>query len=233
MYNQIVPLRDTWSEDEEGLTQEELKRRRREKEERKEQQRQRSLEGKTDPVEYLDENQRDRFGQFHEGLGIDREDAATIAGNDALADFFEAALEHYEAPEPLANWTVNELLGTLKDRTVAELPFGPEEFATLVRLVDADKITNRGADEVFGVLLEKGGDPEAIVDAQDLRQVEDTDALRSVIREILDAHPDEVARYRDGKKSLIGFFMGQVMEKTDGTANPKLARDLLQEHLDQ
>ncbi|PSR04726.1 MAG: Asp-tRNA(Asn)/Glu-tRNA(Gln) amidotransferase GatCAB subunit B, partial [Bacteroidetes bacterium SW_8_64_56] len=73
---------------------------------------------------------------------------------------------------------------------------------------------------------------EAIVDERDLRQVDDTEALRPTVRAVLDDHPDEVARYRDGKKSLVGFFMGQVMEETNGAANPELARELLQDELD-
>jgi glutaminyl-tRNA synthetase len=231
VYNQIVPLRDTWG-DEDRLTQAELEQRRREKEERKERQRERSLKGKTDPVKNLDDAQQNRFERYHEALGLSRNDAATIAGEDALAGFFDAALEHYDAPEPLANWTVNELLGKLKDRTVADLPFGPEAFASLVRLVDTDVISTRGADEVFTELVENGGSPEAIVDERDLRQVDDTEALRPTVRAVLDDHPDEVARYRDGKKSLVGFFMGQVMDATNGAANPELARELLQDELD-
>ena len=231
VYNQIVPLRDTWG-DEDRLTQAELEQRRREKEERKERQRERSLKGKTDPVKNLDDAQQNRFERYHEALGLSRNDAATIAGEDALAGFFDAALEHYDAPEPLANWTVNELLGALKDRAVADLPFGPEVFASLVRLVDTDVISTRGADEVFTELVENGGSPEAIVDERDLRQVDDTEALRPTVRAVLDDHPDEVARYRDGKKSLVGFFMGQVMDATNGAANPELARELLQDELD-
>ncbi len=231
VYNQIVPLRDPWSEDEDDLTKEELERRRREKEKQKQRQRERSLEGKTDPVEYLDDEQRDRFDQYREDLGLAHNDAATIAGDDALADFFESALERYDAPAPLANWTVNELLGELEGHSVADLPFGPAAFADLVHLVDTDVVSNRGAHEVFDVLLDDGGDPEAIVDARDLRQVDDTEALRPTVQAVLDEHPDEVARYRDGKTSLIGFFMGQVMEATSGAANPELARSLLQDEL--
>ena len=232
VYNQIVPLRDTWGEGEDGLTQEELERRRRAKEQRKQEQRQRSLEGKTDPADHLDGAQRDRFDQFHDELGIDREDAATIAGNDALAGFFEQALEHHDAPVPVANWIVNELLGRLRDQTVADLPFGAGTFAELVQLVDAEVISTRGGDEVLDELLEDGGSPEAIVDDRGLRQVDDTETLRPTVQSVLDDHPDEVTRYREGKKGLIGFFMGQVMDATNGAASPELARELLQEELD-
>ena len=232
VYNQIVPLRDTWGEDEDRLTQDELERRRREKEERKQEQRQRSLEGKTDPVEYLDDSQQDRFEHYHETLGLSRNDAATIAGNDALANFFEATLEHYDAPQPVANWIVNELLAALKDRSVNGLSFGPEAFANLVRLVETDEISTRGADEVFDELLANGGSPDVIVQERGLRQVDDSEALRPTVKTVLAEHPDEVARYRDGKKSLIGFFMGQVMDATNGAANPELARELLQDELE-
>jgi glutaminyl-tRNA synthetase len=80
-------------------------------------------------------------------------------------------------------------------------------------------------------MLDRGGDPQSIVDEHDLRQVDDTETLSDVIDDVLRDHPDEVARYRDGKKNLIGFFMGQVMQATNGSAKPELARELLQKQL--
>ncbi len=231
VFNQIVSLRDTWSDDDGRLSSEELKRQRKEKKRRKKRQRERSMEGKTDPVELLSDDQHARFRELHESLGVNREAAATIAGDDALATFFETAVEVYDAPQPVAKWTVNELLAELKDRSFDSLPFGPEDFAELVRLVDTEEITNRGADTVFDEMLVEGGDPSAIVDERELRQVDDTEALEEVIDAVLADHPDEVARYRDGETNLIGFFMGQVMQATDGSANPELARSLLQDHL--
>ncbi len=231
VFNRIVSLRDAWAEDTE-LDREELQRRRREKERQKKRQRERSLEGKKDPAELLSDDQRERFEYYHEELAVDREDAAIIAGDQGLVAFFESALEAYEAPQPLANWVVNELLAERTDEDMTSLPFAAEQFADLVRLVDTDTISSRAAQEVFGVMMNEGGDPEAIVDARDLRQVDDTDALAPVIESVLTEHPEEVERYRDGNKNLIGFFMGQVMQATDGTANPELARDLLQDSLD-
>ncbi|MFO8098477.1 MAG: glutamine--tRNA ligase/YqeY domain fusion protein [Salinibacter sp.] len=233
VYNQIVSLRDTWGDDEERLTPEELKRRREEKQRRKERQRRRSQEGKTDPVALLSDAQRERVEDYRENLGLDREDAAILAGDDALAGFFERTLDHYEAPRAVANWIVNELKAELKSRTVASLPFDAPQFATLIHLVETEEISNRAAREVFAEMVAEGVDPEALVEDEGLRQVDDTETLATVVQEVLSDHPDEVARYRSGKKGLIGFFMGQVMERTDGTANPELARDLLQEHLAQ
>ena len=232
VFNQIVSLRDTWGESDASLSAEEIERQRREKERQKERHRERSLEGKTDPVELLSAEQRARFDRYHETLGVSREAAATIAGDDALAPFFEAAVEAYDAPAPLANWVVNELRGALDERTVGDLPFDAAAFATLVRLVDTDEITNRAARSVFEDMLAGGGDPEALVDDRGLRQVDDTEALQGVVDTVLTDHPDEVARYRDGKQGLLGFFMGEVMQATDGSANPELARELLQNALE-
>lgn len=231
-YNRIVSLRDTWGDEEVRLTSDELELRRREKKRRKERQRKRSQAGKTDPVELLSDRQYDRFRSYHEGRGVEREAAAVIAGDDALARFFDDALRQYEAPQPVANWIVNELLAELKDRSVASLPFDAKQFATLVRLVHTEEISNRAARDVFGEMVSDGVDPEAFVDAEGLRQVDDTDTLTALVDDVLAAHPDEVARYRAGKEGLIGFFMGKVMEATEGTANPELARELLLERLD-
>jgi glutaminyl-tRNA synthetase len=71
-----------------------------------------------------------------------------------------------------------------------------------------------------------------IVEKRDLRQVDDTEVLKETVNEVLADHPEEVARYRDGDTNLIGFFMGQVMQATNGSANPELARDLLRGHLE-
>jgi glutaminyl-tRNA synthetase len=231
VFNQIVSLRDTWGESDASLSREEIERQRREKERQKERQRERSLEGKTDPVELLSDEQRARFDRYHDSMGVPREAAATVAGDDALAPFYEEALETYDAPAPIANWVVNELRGALGDRDVEDLPFDAAAFATLVRLVDTDEITNRAARSVFEEMLSDGGDPEALVDARDLRQVDDTEALQGVVDEVLADHPDEVARYRDGKEGLLGFFMGEVMQATGGSANPELARELLHDAL--
>jgi len=235
IFNQIVPLRDTWAEEEERRRHEELQRKKREKEKQKKKQRERSIQNKKDPVELLSEAQKAKFDAFTERLNLSREDAAVIAGEDAVTTFFEQVLEEVEddaTAQVAANWVVNELMSALKDRSMASLPFGPAEFADLVRLVSTEVISSRGGREVFEAMLEGGARPEEIVEARNLRQIDDTEALEGVVREVVENHPDEVERYRSGKKGLIGFFMGQVMQQTNGKANPELTRDLLTEELE-
>jgi glutaminyl-tRNA synthetase len=235
IFNQIVPLRDTWAEEEERQRHEELQRKKREKEKQKKKQRERSIQNKRDPVELLSEAQKAKFDDFTDRLNLSREDAAVIAGDDEVRAFFEkvvAELEDDARAQIAANWVVNELMSALKDRSIASLPFGPAEFADLVRLVSTDVISSRGAREVFEAMLDGGGSPEEIVEARNLRQIDDTGALEGVVREVVENHPEEVERYRSGKKGLIGFFMGQVMQQTNGKANPELTRDLLTEELE-
>jgi glutaminyl-tRNA synthetase len=235
IFNQIVPLRDTWAEEEERQRHEELQRKKREKEKQKKKQRERSIQNKKDPVELLSEAQKAKFDDFTDRLNLSREDAAVIAGEDEVRAFFEevvAELEDGASAQVAANWVVNELMSALKDRSIASLPFGPAEFADLVRLVSTDVISSRGAREVFEAMLDGGGSPEEIVEARNLRQIDDTGALEGVVRDVVENHPEEVERYRSGKKGLIGFFMGQVMQQTNGKANPELTRDLLTEELE-
>ena len=235
IFNQIVPLRDTWAEEEERQRHEELQRKKREKEEQKKKQRERSIQNKKDPVELLSEAQKAHFNDFTERLNLSREDAAVIAGEDEVRAFFKqvvAEVEDDTTAQVAANWVVNELMSALKDRSMASLPFGSAEFADLVRLVSTDVISSRGAREVFEAMLDGDGGPEEIVEARNLRQIDDTGALEGVVRDVVENHPEEVERYRSGKKGLIGFFMGQVMQQTNGKANPELTRDLLTEELE-
>ena len=235
IFNQIVPLRDTWAEEEERQRHEELQRKKREKEKQKKKQRERSIQNKKDPVELLSEAQKAHFNDFTERLNLSREDAAVIAGEDEVRAFFEevvAQVKDDATAQVAANWVVNELMSALKDRSMASLPFGPAQFADLVRLVSTDVISSRGAREVFEAMLDGDGGPEEIVEARNLRQIDDTGALEGVVRDVVENHPEEVERYRSGKNGLIGFFMGQVMQQTNGKANPELTRDLLTEELE-
>jgi glutaminyl-tRNA synthetase len=231
VYNQIVPLRDRWAEREAEAERADMEAKRRAKEEAKRRQKARSVAAQRAPGEALTGEARARFQRYTDDLGLARDDAAVLADDAALAAFFEAALDTYDAPQPVANWVVNDLRRVAKDTPLDDLPFGPAELAALVRMQEAGVVSSRGAREVFDVLAAEGGAPEAIVDAKALRQLDDTEALAAVADEVLAAHPDEAARYRAGETKLIGFFMGQVMRATQGAANPELARQMLQERL--
>ena len=87
------------------------------------------------------------------------------------------------------------------------------------------------AKEILPLLLEKGGSPKAIVDARGLGMISDPAAITTIVEELLAAHPDEVEAFRGGKTKLQGFFVGQLMKKTGGKADPKLANQILSQKL--
>ena len=231
VFNQIVPLRDTWAEGEAGLTAGDLEERRREKEREREAQRRRAVAGQRDPVEHFDDDQRARFERYRDELGLDRDDAAVLAERAALADFFESALDVHRQPQSVANWTINELMRELKDASLQDMLFSPSDFGRLVKLTDEGTISAQAAKKVFSEMLATGDDPEQIVEKRNLRRLDDADALRTAAEQIISENPDEAARYRDGETKLLGFFMGQLMRATRGKADAQEARSTLQEVL--
>jgi Asp-tRNA(Asn)/Glu-tRNA(Gln) amidotransferase B subunit len=114
---------------------------------------------------------------------------------------------------------------------LAEAPVTARHVADVVALLDADAVSGAGAKQALEEAFETGDPIEEIVDRRGLRQVSDTGALGAIVDEVLAEHPDEVATFRGGKESVIGFLVGQVMKRSGGSANPKLAQELLRERL--
>jgi glutaminyl-tRNA synthetase len=170
----------------------------------------------------------DRYASEH---GLDHEDATLLSADDALAGFFEGSVAAGSDPRSAANWILHELLRELKGRKLADLPITPGHLAELLSLVEDETISGRIAKDVFAAMIESGDAPSHIVESRGLRQVTDEESLGRIASEIIEGHPDKVAAYQDGKTGLIGFFVGQVMQKTAGKANPEIAKKLLEERL--
>ncbi len=162
---------------------------------------------------------------------LSAEDADVLTGDRAVWALYEQAVATYDAPAAVARWTINEVLRVAKDGSVAELPLTGEALGKLVQLVEDGTVSATAGKEVFAELVEKGGDPAAIVEAKGLTQVSDEASLRPIIAGVLEAHPDHVARYKGGNQGLVGFFVGQVMRGTGGKADPKKVNALLREML--
>jgi aspartyl-tRNA(Asn)/glutamyl-tRNA(Gln) amidotransferase subunit B len=124
---------------------------------------------------------------------------------------------------------MGEVMRELNDRgvTLAECKLCPGDLGKLVKLVDDGVVSGTIAKNVFKELFETGGDPEAHVKAKGLAQISDTSAIETLVDEVLAENPSEVERYRGGDRKLTGFFVGQVMKKSKGKANPGLVNQLL------
>ena len=108
----------------------------------------------------------------------------------------------------------------------------PARLAELVKLVDGGAITGTSAKMVFERMWTRGEDPRTIVEREGLAQVSDEGAIESAVADVIAASPDQVATYRKGKTSTLGWFVGQVMRKTGGKANPQLVNTLLKKALE-
>jgi len=170
-------------------------------------------------------------------LGIPAADAVTIVADAGATALLDAALAAGPslAPRKVANWVVGEYLRLAKGEAGATAVAGVSgaELAALVTMVEAGELSGTNAKEVFARHAAEGRPVAAIVAEAGFRQVNDTDALRTAIAEILAANPAAVADVRAGKGQAIGFLTGQVMKATRGQANAALVGQLLREALEQ
>lgn len=174
-----------------------------------------------------------RRARLMEQHGLSEQDAEVLTADRALADFFEAATAACGQPKKVSNMMQGALLRELNQRavTVDAIAMRPEALGELVRIVEAGLISAKIANDIFGELLESGAMPESFVKERGLVQISDTSAIETAVDEAIAENPAEVDAYKGGKTKLISFFMGQIMRKTKGKANPALVTELLQKKL--
>jgi glutaminyl-tRNA synthetase len=165
-------------------------------------------------------------------LGIGAEEAGILTREPATTDLFHAAAAAGSAPAgSVANWIIHELPRVLGGRTLANLPFDGAALAELVALVEGGKISSSAGREVLAEMARSGAKPSDIVARRGLEQVSDPGELEGVVDRVLAAHPEKVHELRSGKTGLLGFFIGQVMKETRGTANPALTSELVERRI--
>ena len=166
-------------------------------------------------------------------FGIPGYDAAVLTASRDLAEYFEETVSLFPNPKLVSNWIMTELMRSLKgeETGIACCPVSPKQLAALLQLIDNATISGKIAKTVFEEMYATGKQAKAIVEEKGLVQVTDESAIESVIDAVLAESPKELADYRAGKEKLFGFFVGQVMKKSKGKANPKVVNDLLRSKL--
>ena len=114
---------------------------------------------------------------------------------------------------------------------IRRLKITPENFAEFITLIYQNKISGPTALKILEEMMAAGGDPSQIMETKNLGQISDADELEKIIDMLLAEHPDEAAEYKKGKVALLQFFIGQVMKKTQGKANPKIAEEIIKKKL--
>jgi aspartyl-tRNA(Asn)/glutamyl-tRNA(Gln) amidotransferase subunit B len=183
----------------------------------------------------LPELPRARRARFVQTYGLSLADAETLISARELADYFEAVASS-ATPKLAANWVTGEVLRAMKERKISteeasSFPIAPARLARLIGLVESGAISTASAKEVFAAMLDSPSEPEAIVAEKGLGAMRDTGALDTAVSEIVAGNPSQVALYRSGKTQTFGWFVGQVMKKTGGRADPAAVRAALERAL--
>jgi aspartyl-tRNA(Asn)/glutamyl-tRNA(Gln) amidotransferase subunit B len=170
--------------------------------------------------------------RFMKDFGLSAYDANVLIAERARADYFEIVAKGRDG-KMAANWVLNELLGALnKDgKSITDSVIAAGQLGALIDLISDNTISGKIAKDVFAEMYKSGKDPAAIVEEKGLKQVTDTGAIEKIVDEVIAENPDNVAAYRSGKDKLFGFFVGQVMKKSQGKANPNIINDLLKKKL--
>jgi aspartyl-tRNA(Asn)/glutamyl-tRNA(Gln) amidotransferase subunit B len=168
---------------------------------------------------------RDRFVNE---MGLSAAAASVLTGHPRVAAFFEEAATLHGNAVKVANFVQSEVLRDVVTHGLeARLPVRARQVAALLKLVDAGTISGKQAKEVYAKILGSDRSPEDVVADTGMAQVSDAGAIEAVCARVIAENPKQADQLRGGKASLMGFFVGQVMKETQGSANPKVVNDVL------
>jgi aspartyl-tRNA(Asn)/glutamyl-tRNA(Gln) amidotransferase subunit B len=166
-------------------------------------------------------------------FGIKIYDAQVVSSQKELADFFEDMVRSGASAKVAIGWLTTELMGRLKKHSIdiKNSPVSSQKLSELVIKIEEGVISGKGAKDILDVLMQKSEDIDTLIKSMGLAQVNDDGAILKLIDEVLNENSSKVDEYRAGKVKLFGFFVGQIMKRSRGSANPKKVNELLREKL--
>jgi aspartyl-tRNA(Asn)/glutamyl-tRNA(Gln) amidotransferase subunit B len=173
----------------------------------------------------------ERRARFITQYGIPEYDADILTNERSLADYFEESVAAYGGDaKRVSNWLMNDVLRMINERglAAADLHLSPTYLAEIIKLVDAGEINTSTGKSLLEKVQDSGKAPLKIVKEEGLARVGDEEAIRAYCAAVVAENPEQVASYRKGKVSLIGWFVGQVMRKSGGKADPQVARNIME-----
>ncbi len=172
--------------------------------------------------------------RYEENMKIKKEDAKILAKDANLSSYFESLIENGISAKDAANWIVNDVLALFnadgKDFEAEKIPV--KSLKTLIDYTNSSKISRLSAKEVLFSVYKEGKDPEKVIKEKNLLQVSNEDELVEIVKKVISENPKTVEKYKNGKTSVVGFFVGAVMKETKGKADPKVVGKLAKELLD-
>lgn len=177
----------------------------------------------------LPEEKRKRY----KGLGLFPAEAATIANNPELSDFFDSCLALGASGKEAGNWLLSEVLKFLNARNlnITDIPLSPQNFVDFLKILEEGEISSKIGKVVIEEMLKSGENPREIIRKKGLSQISDPIQIRKWAEDVVRENPEQVNQYRQGKEQVFGFFVGKVMKLSGGKANPEVLNQILKELL--
>lgn len=174
-----------------------------------------------------------RKERYIKDLGLPAYDAMVLTLTKAMSDFFEATVSAGADAKLASNWLMGEVSAYMnaEQKELGETALTPEGLTSMIKLIQDGTISSKIAKRVFKELIENGGNAEEIVKAKGLVQISDEGALRTMVTEVLEANPQSIVDFKEGKGRALGFLVGQVMKVSKGQANPQLVNKILAEEI--
>ncbi len=173
-----------------------------------------------------------KMARYISNLELTPYDAQVLVAEPEVSHYFENAIK-FGNPKIIANWVTTELFGYLNKYSIElkDCKISPSMLGEMVKLIEDKVISGKIAKTVFEKMFESGQSPQEIIDKYSLIQISDSESILPIIDEVLAENPNTVEEYRNGKEKLFGFFVGQIMKKTQGKANPAMLEALLKQKL--
>ena len=175
----------------------------------------------------------EKVARLMKDYGVSKDDAKTLSLDVSLANYYEELAKKVGDNALALNWLLGDVLRRLKEdnKSVDQMPFAIEDLEKLLTLLKTNKINNNAGKKVLQEMFKAPEDPEAIVKRLGLVQVTDEGAIEAVVDKVLEANPQSIEDFKNGKSRAFGFLVGQVMKEMKGKGNPQIINELLNKKL--
>jgi aspartyl-tRNA(Asn)/glutamyl-tRNA(Gln) amidotransferase subunit B len=179
----------------------------------------------------------DRKQRYINQYNLSNYDASVLTSDKSVSDFFDNVIKVdqslKQSSKIVVNWITSELFSLLNenDLEITDSPISSENLGKLVKLIIEDVISGKIAKDVLLEMFKTKKDPDKIIEEKGLKQVTDISQIENIVQEVINENQKMVEQYLSGKDKLLGFFVGQAMQKSQGKANPKILNDILKERL--
>ena len=177
--------------------------------------------------------QYERINKYIGEYGISRKDAYTIVKEKEISDYYDECINLGGDPVLVCNWLTGSVIGNMNKLSmeIKDITLSPQMLVDLIKLINDGKISGKQGKEVLEKSLETGKEPKVLVSELGLSQITDEEEIRNIVKEVINENPNLIEDYKNGKR-VFDYFIGQIMKKTRGRANPVITSRILKEELD-